>query len=238
MNRNAKTIIYMLVFLIITAVLMGIGIMQGFYTPCAPAEGEAPAAWNWLCCMWWLATGIFFALAISRLARISSGEHGMAAGLKLAIYVIAAIVFTGGLVMATSDLGVNINAIIISLGIVSTCIAIGCEPLMYDVMGGLGIMSAREFEVGDIISVDGFRGEVTDISLRSVKIRDQGGSVKVIRNSEIASVVNLSKGSAAVVRIPYDPDGEKLADFEAKVEACITAFTEAYPEIFTSRPEY
>ena len=234
-----KVVLLFLVFAALTAAMILLGNAYGLFAPGAPAEGEPLTARHWLSALCWLLTGLLAALCVLQIGRIPFSAKGTPAAWKLAFGGAAFLAFTVGLVMGTAKLGVDINAVIIALGVVGACVAIGCEPLMYDLMGGLGVISGRDFEVGDIITVDGFRGQVTDITLRCVKLLDAGGNVRIIRNSELSSVVNLSsRESAAVVRIPYDPSEGKLAEFEKQLEACLDTLTEQNPEVFAKRPEY
>ena len=46
--------------------------------------------------------------------------------------------------------------------------------------------------------IDGFRGTVSDIGLKSTKITDAGGNIKAINNSSITTVVNLSRMDSLV----------------------------------------
>ena len=240
MKKNTvKALLALLIFAALTAVAIVIGLKAGYYAPAAPEEGEPLSAANWLPAVWWFVTGVLAALAVISLARLPLRRPGLPAWLKLLIYGIAVAAFVVGLVMAASDLGVDINAIVIGLGVVGTCVAIGCEPLMYDLVGGLGFISGRDFEVGDIITIDGFRGTVTDITLRCVKLRDAGGNINMVRNSEIASVVNLSRNpSTAVVRIPYDPESGDLVAFETRLKAGFDKLAAENPDVFPSAPVY
>ncbi len=240
MKKNtARVLASLLIFALLTAAMIVVGLKAGYYLPAAPGEEEGLTAANWIPAIWWFFTGIFAALAVVSFARLPLRKPGLPAWLKLLIYGIGVLAFVVGLVMAASDLGVDINAIVIGLGVVGTCVAIGCEPLMYDLVGGLGFISGRDFEVGDIITIDGFRGTVTDITLRCVKLRDAGGNINMIRNSEIASVVNLSRHpSAAVVRIPYDPETGDLAAFEEKLKAGFEKLAAENPDVFPAAPVY
>lgn len=240
MKKNTvKSLIALLIFAALTAVVIVIGLKAGLYAPAAPEEGAALSVGNWLPAILWFVTGLLAALTVISFARLPLRKPGLPAWLKLLIYAAAVVAFVTGLVLAASDLGVDINAIVIGLGVVGTCVAIGCEPLMYDLVGGLGFISGRDFEVGDIITIDGFRGTVTDITLRCVKLRDAGGNINMIRNSEIASVVNLSRHpSAAVVRIPYDPEAGDLEAFEKRLKAGFAKLARENPDVFPAAPVY
>ena len=74
-------------------------------------------------------------------------------------------------------------------------------------------MFEHTFEIGDIIVVDGFRGTVKEMGIRTTKIEDAGGDVKVINNSDIRTLINMtSKLSTAVcdISISYNEDIEKV----------------------------
>ena len=89
--------------------------------------------------------------------------------------------------------GVNIAGIVGSIGIVTLIIGLGCQSLINDIVSGLFIVFDDYFSVGDMVIVDGFRGYVVEIGLKSVKIDDKCGNIKSINNSSITTCVNLSR---------------------------------------------
>ena len=77
--------------------------------------------------------------------------------------------------------------------------------------------------VGDIVEVNGFRGVVTKIGIRTTSITDGGGNVKIINNSEMKNILNRSDNnswSVSDISIPYETDLEKL---EAQLPALLEA---------------
>ena len=85
--------------------------------------------------------------------------------------------------------------------------------LIEDIFAGIFIVFEHTFEIGDIIVVDGFRGTVKEMGIRSTKIEDAGGDVKVINNSDIRTLINMtSKLSTAIcdISISYSADIEKV----------------------------
>lgn len=116
--------------------------------------------------------------------------------------------------------GVNATAILAGLGIVALVIGLGVTSLIEDIVAGFFIIAERLFDVGDIIVLDGFRGTVESIGIRSTKIVDIGGSVMTMRNSSIGSLINLTdRQSCAAVTIPLAP-GESIE----KVEEVLKGF--------------
>lgn len=113
-----------------------------------------------------------------------------------------------------SAMGVDTAAIIGGLGIFALIIGLGLTSLIEDIVAGIFIISERTFDVGDIIVVDGFRGTVVSIGVRSTKIADVGGDIRTMRNSSIGAVINLTdRQSCAAITIPIARE-ENLAHVE------------------------
>ena len=113
------------------------------------------------------------------------------------------IVYICGAIVALSCLGVDTAAIFVSAGVLAIIVGFGAQSLIEDVITGLFIILEGEIAVGDIITIDGFRGEVKSVGLRTISIIDLGGNIRIINNSEIGSLVNLSDvTSVAVVNVP------------------------------------
>lgn len=109
--------------------------------------------------------------------------------------------------------GVDTTALITGAGVITLVVGLGLQSLIADVVAGLFIVFENEFNVGDYITVDGFRGEVTSIGIRTTQI-ELCGNVKVINNSEIVSLLNQSVKPSYVkvtVEVGY---GEKLSRVE------------------------
>ena len=110
--------------------------------------------------------------------------------------------------------GVDTAKILASIGILALIIGLGCQTLISDIVAGIFLVADDAFEVGDIVVIDGFRGTVIEIGLKTTKIEDMGGNIKLVSNSAITSMVNLTNSlSLAIVdiSIPYE---ENLARTE------------------------
>ncbi len=103
--------------------------------------------------------------------------------------------------------GVNTTALIASVGVLTLVVGLGAQSLIADIIAGMFIIFENEYNVGEIISIDDFRGTVIEIGIRSTKLLDAAGNIKIINNSNIGDVVNLSRElSLAIVDcdFPYD----------------------------------
>ena len=142
------------------------------------------------------------------------------------------------IIFGLSILGVNMMAVIASLGVLGLIVGFGAQTLIEDVITGLFIIFEGQFHVGDIVTIDDFRGTVTSIGIRTTQLTDAGGNIKIINNSDIRTLTNLSdKSSAAVVDvgISYDAD---LVKAEQVVGELLTQLPKMYPDVFIHTPTY
>ena len=133
--------------------------------------------------------------------------------------------------MILKTLGVDTTAILAGIGILGLIVGLGAQPLIADIIAGLFIVFENVFEVGDIIVVDGFRGTVSDIGIRTTKIEDIGGNIKVINNADIKTLVNMTQALSVAncdMSIEY---GESLERVEAILKEALPQIKEAIPDI-------
>lgn len=126
----------------------------------------------------------------------------------------------GAILYGLQFFGVNSTTIITGTGIMTLGISLGSQSLISDILAGIFIVFEGEFRVGDIISIDGFRGMVEEIGVRTTKINHfEYGNIKIYRNSEISGVLNMTKlNSTAEVtfQVSYDTDLNELREILKK----------------------
>ena len=130
-----------------------------------------------------------------------------------------------------SSFGVDTSVILAGIGIVSLIVGLAIQPLLSDIIAGLFIVFEDVFNVGDIIVADGFRGTVKEIGMRHTQIEDAGGNIKVLNNSDIRSLVNMTNQlSLASIEMSIEY-GESLERVEAILKDNLDKIKEAIPEI-------
>ena len=148
-----------------------------------------------------------FTLLLTEKQVQSAGIHLLQSFLK---YVYIGI---GGIFMLTAW-GVETGTLLLSLGLLGLVVSFGAQGLIEDLISGLFIILEKQFEVGDIVYLDGFRGEVLAINLRTTKFLDPtNNDVKYISNSEISTVLNLSQKPSigfCDMSIEYGSDLQKI----------------------------
>ena len=142
-------------------------------------------------------------------------------------YLIAIIAF----MMILGAWGVDTGTLLASAGILSLVIGLGAQSLIADIIAGIFIVFEGEFQVGDIVIIDGWRGTVDEIGIRTTKVIDWQGNIKIINNSEISSIINQSKElsvTTCVVAIDYR---ESIPRVELIIKDNIERIKKAIPEI-------
>lgn len=143
-----------------------------------------------------------------------------------------------GIIWGLMIFGVDTGAIFASVGIVTLVVSLSAESLFADMFTGIFILVEDQYHVGDIISIDGFRGRVVSLGIRTTRIEDDGGNVKIINNADIRNVMNLSnKVSFSICDISMSY-GESIERAEAVIAEAMPKIQAKYPDIFEHGLQY
>lgn len=109
-------------------------------------------------------------------------------GGKAAIWII-------GVIVALNNAGYDVMALIAGLGIGGLALAMAAKDTVANVFGGFTIFTDRPFSMGDRIIISGFDGVVSEIGIRSTRLRTLAGREVTIPNSRFADspVENISR---------------------------------------------
>lgn len=105
--------------------------------------------------------------------------------------------------------GINITPILAGIGIAGLVIGLGAQRLITDFISGLFIIFEHHFDVGDVVEVNGFKGQVIDIGLKTTRIRNWRNEVLIIANGNITEVKNFSLNNSVgyvEFNVPYRYD--------------------------------
>ena len=153
---------------------------------------------------------------------------------SLARYVAALVILCWGL----SLFGVDVNTIVASVGVVALIVGFGAESLIADMVTGIFMLFENQYNVGDIVEVNGFRGTVKEIGIRTTSIVDTGRNVKIVNNSDMKNILNRSDNvsiAASTIDIPYPTDLEKL---ESQIPALMKEIFEKHSDVMLAEPRY
>ncbi|WP_250258685.1 mechanosensitive ion channel family protein [Dermabacter sp. Marseille-Q3180] len=108
--------------------------------------------------------------------------------------VASVVIWSIAFVMILSQVGVNIAPIIASLGVAGLAAGIGAQTLIKDVLAGVIMLFEDLVAVGDYVDLQFAEGTVENVNLRVTQVRGLNGVLWTVRNGEIISLGNYSRG--------------------------------------------
>ncbi|MCK5387879.1 MAG: mechanosensitive ion channel family protein [Candidatus Izimaplasma sp.] len=116
------------------------------------------------------------------------------------------------------ELNVDVTPFIASAGVIGLAIGFGAQEIVKDFISGFFIIFEESFNVDDVVEIDGFKGNILSLGLRTTRIINWKGEVKIINNGNIKSIINYSRSkSVAIVEfgVAYDTDLLKFQELMA-----------------------
>lgn len=156
---------------------------------------------------------------------------------KLLNSVVKYVIWFVVIMVILSSLGVDLTPFIASAGVVGLAVGFGAQEIVKDFISGFFIIFDGEFEVGEIIEVDGFKGTVLTIGLRTTVIENWMGQRKIINNGAIEKIVNFSRNNSLAIvdfGVAYETDLLKVSDI---MPAFLEEIKEKY-EVITEMPSF
>ena len=106
-------------------------------------------------------------------------------------------------------IGIDGRSLLASAGVMSVVVGLGAQSLVGDLLAGIFIILEGSIRVGDYVMIDGARGKVMDIGLRTTRYVDGNQNIRVICNNELKKFINMSmKYSVVYFDIPVSGDSD------------------------------
>lgn len=109
--------------------------------------------------------------------------------------------------------GIDTTSIIASLGVFAAVIGLAFQDILKDFLSGITIIFDNKYAVGDVVEINGFKGTVIELGLRTTKIKSFSGEVKCIGNASFNEVINFNMSNADLflkLNVAYNTDIDKL----------------------------
>ncbi len=122
--------------------------------------------------------------------------------------------------LALSQLGVNITPLLAGAGVLGLAIGFGAQTLVKDVVSGVFFLLDDAFRVGEFISVGNTMGIVSKISVRSLHLRQDTGPIHIIPYGSMSQLTNNSRDWVTMklrFTVPFDTDQEKVRKLFKKI---------------------
>lgn len=152
--------------------------------------------------------------------------------------IVKVILLILAVVVIIDELGYNITGIITGLGLGGLTFALAAQDTASNFFGGLVIIGDKPFAVDDWIQTPALEGVVTNITLRTTRIRTFKDAEIVVPNSALANaaITNWSRMSKRKVSftltLTYDTSKEQLQAARDGVLALLNA----HPDVLEDSP--
>jgi len=151
-------------------------------------------------------------------------------GFLRSVIQLVALAIVGIMIMA--HFGLNISALVATLGVGSLAFAFAAQAFLADTIAGFLIMVDRPFSVGDRIQLPqevmgeyGDWGDVAQIGIRSTRIRSTDGVMLTVPNSKLTNevVINFSHSESpnlrVRLRVAVEPELQNVRRAVAEIES-------------------
>lgn len=108
---------------------------------------------------------------------------------------------------------IETSAIITSLGAVTVVLGLAFQDLLKDFIAGISFILENSYNVGDWVTINGFKGEVISLGMKTTRVKAYEGQVLIINNGKITQVINHDAADSLAiidVKIPTKCDVEKV----------------------------
>lgn len=150
----------------------------------------------------WLSAAIVTWVGIERKVNI---EENAAAVMSMKVMSIVArlLLWSFVVLMALSNLGVDVTALVAGLGIGGIAVALAAQAVLGDLFASVSIITDKPFLLGDFLKVGDHLGSVEDIGLRTTRIRSLSGEQLIFSNGDLLNSRIHNYGRMAERRVVF-----------------------------------
>jgi small-conductance mechanosensitive channel len=176
----------------------------------------------------WLGALLDFWIQRSR-NRALETDLGAATSLAVLSFLGRLLLWAVVVLLVLSNLGINVTALVASLGIGGVAIALAVQNILGDLLASLSIVIDKPFVIGDYIVIDGFQGTVEHVGLKTTRLRSLDGEQIVFGNGDLlkARLRNYKRMRERRVRfgfgVLYSTPPDKLECIAQWVRAIVEA---------------
>jgi small-conductance mechanosensitive channel len=106
------------------------------------------------------------------------------------------LIIVAGILTAISTSGVDISAMVASLGLTSFVLGLALKDLLSNLMSGIMISLHSPFKVGDSLEIASKSGTVKKINLRYTVLENKDKNIYLIPNSKVFAEIVMIKNSS------------------------------------------
>lgn len=152
---------------------------------------------------------------------------------RLALWAVVSLVLL-------DNLGVNITALVASLGIGGIAVALAVQNILGDIFASLSIALDKPFVIGDFIVVGDVLGTVEHIGLKTTRLRSLSGEQIVFSNAELlkSRIRNFKRMIERRVQFGFGVVYQTEPDTLARIPQMVREIVEAQPQTRFDRAHF
>ncbi len=166
-----------------------------------PVGRQRVSLWTVLSASFWVMATLLAALWLggvleSRLLMVDTGDMSVRVALAR---VLRAVLLLLAVLVGLSLVGLDITALSVFGGALGVGIGLGLQRIASSYISGFVVLLERRVRLGDIVTVDKYRGQVTEIRTRFTIVRSGEGWEAIVPNEMLMAnpVQNFSKQAAS-----------------------------------------
>ena len=127
--------------------------------------------------------------------------------IRILLYVVVVLVALG-------TLGLNVSSLVAILSVASLAITLAVQGTLSNIAGGIQVLTAHPFRVGDYVEIDGVEGTVKNIGMIYTRLVTLDNKALYLPNSEVASsrVSNFTIEGRRRIDLPFTASYDCAAD--------------------------
>ncbi len=183
---------------------------------------------------------IYVANLISRLVRRIMERRRADPGVTLLLFhVIRWGIILLGTAVSLQQVEFELTAFLAGLGILGFTVGFALQDISQNITAGLLLLLQKPFEIGDMVEIDGFRGRVLSVDLRSTELLTNDGHNVLLPNAKVFTtpISNYSRQAtwriSINIGVAYDSDLEQVRRITLQaVRAIPDVLEEPAPDLY------
>ena len=175
-------------------------------------------------CGLWISKAASSWLTYKASPKMESGTNHQVMNMHIIGFITNVAIWSIAVLLILSNLGINVTALIASLGIGGVAIALAVQNILGDLFASLSIAIDKPFEVGDSIVIDDLNGTVKYVGLKTTRLTSITGEELIISNADLlkSRIHNFKKMQERrmvfSIGVMFDTPPEKLRRINQIVE--------------------
>jgi small-conductance mechanosensitive channel len=161
---------------------------------------------------------------LERKERERGADRLFAGSLDIIKFISHVLIWSVLILVALSNLGINITALLAGLGVGGVAVALALQNVLGDLFASMSIALDKPFVVGDRLVIDTFMGNVEHIGIKTTRVRSDSGEQIILSNADIlkSRVRNFGRAQEqrvlTTLRVSYDTPSDKLRSIPKLLE--------------------